>query len=545
MLGARSATALLVVALSPLSALQAQDSDAALLPAAQPIEAAIDHYIDAGLREAGVVPAPRADDPTWLRRVTLDLVGRIPTVAETEQFLHDNDPQKAIKAVDRLLASGGFVRHQGQEFATMLQVEDGRRPTRNALQDYLEAAFADHRGWDRIFREILLPDDNDPKQRGAGEFLKARVKETDRLTIDVSTLFLGVNVSCAQCHDHPHVPAWTQDHFYGLKSFFARTVDVGGLVVEKDFGSVKYVPNKKKEKLAPVMFLTGKVVDVPGIKEPSKDEKKHEQDRLESAKKNKKAPAPPHFSLRAKFVETALQPGENVFFSRAIVNRLFYRFMGQGMVMPLDQMHVENPPSHPALLQWLSRDLVAHQYDLRRLMRGIVLSNAYARTSVWAGETPPEANLFAVAQIRPLAPMQLALSLEVATSTQKPLADLKTQDNRLLDLSKNAARWAPLFPPLRPGFQVGVGEALLFANNGQLLKELLSGPFSLVTSMRAEPDLARRAEMAIETTLSRPATASEIHAAVEYLQRREDRPEEGCQQVVWALLTSAEFRFNH
>ena len=545
MLSARSASALLVVALFPLPSLYAQDADVTLLPAARSIEAVIDHYIDAGLREASVVPAPRADDATWLRRVTLDLAGRISTVAEMEEYLHDGDPQKAVKAVDRLLASGGFVRHQGQEFATMLQVEDGRRPARSVLQDYLEVAFADHRGWDRIFRDLILPNDNDPKQRGAGEFLKARVKETDRLTIDVSTLFLGVNVSCAQCHDHPHVHAWTQDHFYGLKSFFARTVDVGGSVGEKEFGSVKYVPNKKKEKVAPVMFLTGKIIDVPGSNEPNKEEKKKEQDRLESAKKDKKAPAPPHFSLRAKFVETALQPGENAYFSRAIVNRLFYRFMGQGMVMPLDQMHVENPASHPALLQWLSRDLVSHQYDLRRLMRGIVLSNAYARTSLWAGETPPEANLFAVAQIRPLAPMQLALSLEVATSTQKPLADLKTQDNRLLDLSKNAARWAPLFPPLRPGFQVGVGEALLFANNGALLKELLSGAFSLVTLMRAEPDLARRAEMAVEATLSRPATAPEIHAAVEYLQKREDRPEEGCQQLVWALLTSSEFRFNH
>ena len=545
MLFARTAAALLVVALLPLSMLQAQDADATLLPATRPIEEAIDHYIDAGLREAHVVPAPRADDATWLRRVTLDLIGRISTAAETEEYLRDTDPQKAIKAVDRLLGSGGFARHQGQEFATMLQVDDGRRPARSALQDYLESAFADQRGWDRIFREIMLPDDNDPKQRGAGEFLKARVKETDRLTIDVSTLFLGVNVSCAQCHDHPHVPAWTQDHFYGLKSFFARTVDVGGFVGEKDFGSVKYVPNKKKEKLAPVMFLTGKIVDVPGIKEPSREEKKHEQDRLESAKKSKKAPAPPNFSLRAKFVETALQPGENAFFSRAIVNRLFFRFMGQGMVMPLDQMHVENPASHPALLQWLSCDLVTHQYDLRRLMRGIVLSSAYARTSVWAGETPPEANLFAVAQVRPLAPMQLATSLELATSNQKPLAELKSQDKRLQELSKKAARWAASFPPLRPGFQVGVGEAMLFANNAALLKELLSGPDSLVARMQSEPDLARRAEMAIETTLSRPATAPEIHAAVEYLQRREDRPEEGCQQVVWALLTSAEFRFNH
>src|SRR5262249_49650059 len=159
---------------------------------------------------------------------------------------------------------------------------------------------------------------------------------------------------------------------------------------------------KKPEKVAPVMFLTGKPLDVPGLAEPTKEEKQKEQDRLETAKKNKKAPALPQFSLRAKLVETALQPGEDTFFSRAIVNRLFYRFLGGGLVMPLDQMHLETPASHPELLQWLARDLVDHQYDLRRFMRGIVLSNTYGRASRWEGANVPAAKWFAVASVRPL-----------------------------------------------------------------------------------------------------------------------------------------------
>ncbi|HEV8062500.1 MAG TPA: DUF1553 domain-containing protein, partial [Gemmataceae bacterium] len=446
---------------------------------------------------------------------------------------------------DRLLLSPSFARHQAQEFVTLMQVQDGRKGTKGPLQDYLAASFRENKSWDRIFREILVADDNDPKAKGASEFVKARVKDIDRLTIDVSTVFFGVNVSCAQCHDHPHVPAWTQDHFYGLKSFFSRTTDVAGFVGEKDFGFVKYVPNKKPEKTAPVMFLTGTTFDVPGLKEPTKEEKKKDQDRLESAKKAKKIPKPPQFSLRAKLVDVALEPTQQTFFARAIVNRLVYRFLGCGLVMPLDQMHVENPPSHPELLHWLARDLANHQYDLRRLIRGIVLSNTYGRTSRWEGDHVPEAKSFAVAQVRPLSPMQMAVSLKLATMNQQLPLETQPREKRLEELAKGSERLALSFPQPGVNFQVGVGEALLFANNEALFRELLSGPDNLVARLETEPDPAKQAVIAIQTVLSRQAKPEEIQAAVEYLKQRVTRPEQGCQQLVWALLASPEFRFNH
>ena len=196
-------------------------------PADVPIEQAIDRAIDAGLSKASLKPAAPADDATLLRRLTLDLVGRIPTVAETTAYLADTDPAKKSKLVDRLMASGGFARHQAQEFATLMQNDQKPRKggKTTALRDYLRAAIAENRPWDRIFRELMLPDQAEPKVNGAEEFLKSRVKDLNRLTIDVSTIFFGVNVSCAQCHDHPQVSDWTQDHFYGMKSFFARTFE--------------------------------------------------------------------------------------------------------------------------------------------------------------------------------------------------------------------------------------------------------------------------------------------------------------------------------
>src|SRR5437764_1838225 len=114
----------------------------------------------------------------------------------------------------------------------------------------------------------------DPKSKDSDEFLKTRIKDLNRLTIDVSTVFFGVNVSCAQCHDHPHVRDWTQDVFYGMKSFFARSFDANGVLGEYDAGQVKYIPNKGKEKVAPVMFLTGKRLELPNVREPNGEDRK-------------------------------------------------------------------------------------------------------------------------------------------------------------------------------------------------------------------------------------------------------------------------------
>jgi hypothetical protein len=520
-----------------------------LLPADGPIEHGIDHYIDVKLKEAKTKPAPLADDAAILRRLTLDLNGRVPVLSELQEYLSSSDPDKKGKLVDRLMASSAFPRHNAQQFLAFMQTSDGQRrkgDKGNPLYDYLLTSFAENRSWDRMFREMMLPDEKDPKMQGASDFLKTRIKDLNRVTIDVSTTFFGVNVSCAQCHDHPHVQAWTQDQFYGMKSFFARTIDAGGFLGERDFGNVKYIPNKGKEKVAPILFLNGKQIDAPGMTDPTGDERKKEQMRLDVGKKAKAPPAPPQFSLRAKLVDTALSPDQREFFARNIANRLVHRFFGRGLVMPLDQVHSENPASHPELLDWLARDLAEHGYDLRRLTRGIVLSKAYARSSRWDGDKLPDEGLFALANVRPLAPMQLAVSLKLATADPQAWpAERQKLEARIDAVEKAASGLASLFPQPGNNFQVGVAEAMLFANNEALQKSLLEGAGTLTDRMKQEPDFTKRADLAVRTVLSRPGRRDELQVLVGYMQRRQDRPDAACQQVVWALLTSAELRFNH
>jgi Protein of unknown function (DUF1553) len=356
-----------------------------------------------------------------------------------------------------------------------------------------------------------------------------------------------VNISCAQCHDHPHVHDWKQDHFYGMKAFFARTFENAGRLAERDQGVVKFIPNKGKEKVALVMFLTGKIIEEPAAPKPTEPEPpaKGKKGKAKGVKPGKTVP--PGEGLRAKLVALALEPGQRDYFARAIVNRVFHRLLGRGLVMPLDQMHSANPPSHPELLHWLARDVIEHGYDLRRLVRGLVLSNAYARGSRWDDGEAPEEKLFAVAQVRPLTPMQLAVSLRLATADPEGLAGTDGGAEKKLEaLEKSAARLAGLFPQPGDNFQVGASEAMLFANNEGLLKEVLAdAPGSLVHRLKQVPELERRAELAVRSVLSRLARPEEIRALVEYLRQREDRPAAACQQAVWALLASAEFRFSH
>jgi hypothetical protein len=212
-------------------------------------------------------------------------------------------------------------------------------------------------------------------------------------------------------------------------------------------------------------------------------------------------------------------------------------------------MHSANPPTHPRLLDWLARDLIAHHYDLRRLICGIVLSKTYGRTSQWLGDDRPRERYFAVAQVRPLTPMQLAVSLRLASTAPKQLsADLKPEEfeKRIEQLEASARGFASEIERPTDDFLISVDEALLFSNSERVQQEFLSaGRDRLLGQLKETRDRKQAIELAIRNVLSRPATAEEISILDDYLSAHQDRPGEAYQHVVWALLASSEFRFNH
>jgi len=518
---------------------------AELPPDTLPIPQVIDMLVDAKLTEENVTPAPQADDLTIVRRLTLDLLGRIPTVGESDAYLASKDADKRTKLVDRLIASPAFARYQAILFDVMLNERPGSGGKNGSLRDYLLVAMKENRQWDRMFREMMLPDE---AMKGSTEFLRPRLTDADKLTNEVSVSFFGVNVSCAQCHDHPLVKDWTQDHFFGMKSFLTRTYDASGFIAERDSGVVKFKPTKGPERAAKLMFLTGAVVETDTLREPNKDEQKREKEVTEKAKSAKLAPGVPAFSARAKLVQTALQPKESVYFAKSIVNRLWHRLFGLGIVMPLDQMHSENPPTHPELLEWLARDMAAHKYDLQRLIRGIAISKAYSRSSQYPSDTHPDVRTFAVARLRPLTPQQLGTSLKIATTDPKTYDALKPQEfEQRIEQAESAGRGiAAMIAQPTDTFQIGVSEALFFSNGERVMKELLiDGGGSLLGRAKLEKTPAETVKLFIHTALGRPATDDEIRTLASYLTSRNDRLPEAQRQVLWALATCPEFRFNH
>lgn len=536
----------LIATLSPARLVAAAD----LLPAEKSVESVIDHYVDEMIAADSVEPAEQIGELNLLRRLMLDLAGRIPTTAETKAYLADRSETKRQELVDRLLASPDFAFHHRNELDRELLPKnrgDGD------FRKYLLWATQQNRPWDRMFQDMVVGDESDEYQKAAMQFLRTRVSSVDDLTNDTSILFFGVNVSCAQCHDHPLADDWKQDHYFGMQSFFSRTyLTKSKTVAEKFYGDVKFKTTKGVEKQARFMFLNGSVADEPE-KQLSDDERKKLDEEVKKLQKDDKArPRKPDFSPRNELVRLALSDEGASFFAKNIVNRIWNRMFGRGIVDPPDQIHSGNPASHPELLDWLARDLRTHGYDLKRLIRGIALSQTYSRSSRWEKETEaPGDYYFALAQPRILTPRQYSISLFIAARnpphwdqwSTKPPEEWAPERERL---EKRTDSWFRLFEPPTANYQVPVDEALLFSNSSQIRDDLLrdSGE-RLLGYLKGIDDQPKAVEAAFWAILSRPPTDEEKLTIGKYLDSRSDDRTAAMKQVLWALITGPEVRFNY
>ncbi len=511
----------------------------------KPIAEVIDEYIDAKLARSKVKPVSAASDANYLRRVMLDLVGRIPSVAGLNEFVESDDADKVVRLVNRLMKTPGFARHQVTEWEWRLVDGDGRN-----FRKYLERAVDERRSWDQVFREIIVADEFGEPTRHSSDFIRKLGNDLDKLANDVSVRFFGVNISCAQCHDHPLVPAWKQDHYYGMKSFFSRTFLNGDFPAERAYGTVSFKTTKGEEKKARLMFLTGTVIDEPESKEPDKEEEKKIKDALEKLKKEKKPVPAPDFSRRAQLARIGVAKEQGGFFARAAVNFTWHRLMGRGLVMPLDQLHGQNQPSHPELLAWLARDFETHGFDLNRLIRGIVLSRAYARESRWRTDDRPESALFAVAIPRPMTPHQMGAALRIATSDPEAFISLSEKpeelEKRVEDLAKGGSGWVREFPRQTGEFQLPVEEALYLSNNDRIVRDLLrTSGGTVLNRILANDDDGKNIRMLFRAVLTRIPSDEEVKLLSNYVKLHSEKPSEAWQQVLWAMLSGVEFRFNH
>lgn len=520
--------------------------------AAPPLHEQIDQVVAAGQPDFEKHAAPLACDAEFLRRVTLDLTGTIPTAAEARAFLADASPDKRAKLIDRLLASPEHARHLATVFDVLLME---RRPDKHvpraAWLEYLRASFAANKPWDQLVGELLSADGSDPKARPAAKFLLDRDADPNVLTRDVSRLFLGINLQCCQCHDHPLVADYKQDDYYGLFAFVSRSFvftdkGKGAVLAEKAEGDVSF---QSVFDPAKVTKTTGP--HVPGgklVAEPT----------FAKGQEYEVAPAKdvrpvPKFSRRAQLAPQLTSRGYAQF-KRASANRFWALLMGRGLVHPLDMDHSANPPSHPALLDLLAEEFAAGNFNIRAFLRELALSRTYQRSSeLPAGvEKVPPASYLA-ARLKPLGPEELAWALMQATgltdAERKALGQSANEAALSARLAGNVTPFVRTFggQPGQPetGFQATLDQALFLSNGAAVRGWLTPRPGNLVDRLLACKGSGVVADELYLSVLTRPPGDDERRDVAEYLKGRDQDRAAALQELAWALLATAEFRFNH
>ena len=492
--------------------------------------ATIDWFLQASWKKDKLEPARLASDSVFARRVYLDLAGRIPTQSELRQFVGDYHGDKRELLVTKLLASEDYPRHFREVFDTLLM---GRGSGKNAAWSaYLEEALRTNRPWNAIVREILVARPTERSQQGATWFLAARKNNYQAIAEAVAPVAFGVKIGCAQCHNHPLAWEIEQRHYWGLVAAFNRgknvDTDSGTGISESAIGGfVNFANLKKESQPAALAFLNGKSVSE---RIPSADEKEVDKPELYTVPAGARTAAVPKFSRREALADSVTR--ENPLLARAFVNRLWAKLMGRGFVQPADQLDSKHRASHPELLDWLAKDFEASSYNIQRLVKNIVLTRAYQLDAKMASKTLPPPESFARALEKPLSAEQLLLSLQVATGSKGDSGELERG-------------FVKAFPDLMPDTYNPSLQQALFLTNSPLVEKLLKpAPGNTTAALAILPTPEARVRGAFQVAFGRAPDATEL-AQCQAVLKTASSPERGVQNLLWALLTSAEFQVNH
>lgn len=552
----------------------------------------IDRMLAAKLKALNIVPSPRCDDLTFVRRVHLDVTGQLPTPEEVRRFLADPAKDKREKLIDDLL------RHplHAAVWATKLcdiTGADNRvlydRAVSN-VHDWFRNKLAANWPWDRIVQGVMIATSADGRaaedilaeQKRIAAEKKQPKSDTPppssekpwesgyalRNTLDVffdnnkfrvqagpdkgkidpipiaqqaATAFLGVRLECAECHKHPH-DRWSQEDFLGFTLSFAyinrgqdpslkkKKVNFNGLhVAESPLAHFAMVTESKS--------IKPRVLGGPDIKlEPGEDPRAH--------------------------VWKWMVGPDNPYFAQAIVNRVWAYYFGKGLVDPVDALSTANPPSHPDVLDELVRDFKAHSYDLRHLHRRIVNLAAYQRTWETNASNAKDERNYSHRLLRRMSAEQAVDAVAQATGTRVDLKPVYSGDpNRPFERSIE-------YPLSRPGGgdayllkifdkpqrtvscdceraeTPNLSQALYFYNDAALIKKITDKDGRLAKLLAGEKDNVKLLDELYLATLSRSPTDAERSHAMRYLETAKSRAE-GFEDLLWALLNRREFLVLH
>lgn len=486
---------------------------------------AIDERIFAKLKKLRLLPAEVCSDEVFVRRVHLDIVGILPTVEETRRFLDDPNPEKRAALIDALLERPEFPEIWAMKWADLLRVKATNELDRKAMHrynDWLRESFAGNKRIDQMVRELLTSQ--------GGNFTTPAVNyyvvESDPRMIaeNVAQVFLGLQIKCAQCHNHPF-EQWAMDDYYSFASFFSQVGRKGSsdpretILFNRGSGEVNHFRGSYS---LPPKFLGGAAPDTTG------------RDRRE-------------------VVAEWLTSPENPWFAKNIANRVWDHFFGGGIVDPVDDVRATNPPSHPDLLDDLARRLVETDYDLRALVRDICNSHTYQQSTRPRSPEYGDTRNFACQKVRRLPAEQL---LDAITS----VTDYKVKFNNL-PLGARAAQVADgnsgnyflsLFgrPPrdtvcaCERREEPTLGQALHLINGDAIDAAIRSEEGRLAGLVSSTTEDGPVLEELYLAAFARRPLDEERTAVSGHLAGAENR-REVFEDVLWSILNSKEFVFNH
>ena len=496
----------------------------------------IDAIVAARWAEMGATPAPMSDDAEFLRRAALDVAGRIPLASEAQEFFQDRDPEKRQKLVNALLDGPAYPNHMTNLWRELMLPEAaGNFQIQFFTADFdvwLRSRFANNTRYDQIVREVLTVSVQNGQnifnaRRGQTAkpspfaYLAAKDGKPENLAGSAARLFMGVRIECAQCHNHPFAK-WKREEFWGLAAFFSgiqRQGNGDAIFQATDTGKAKpeiTIPGSK----------LGREGRLPRGEQPDW----------------KKTPSP------REALALWLTSKENPYFAKEAVNRVWSQFFGTGIVDPVDDMGSDHAPSHPEVIETLTDQFVAHDFDMKYLIRAITSSRAYQLSSAGGSPSSDAYHLYDRMAVKGLTPIQLYDSMIRATGIRRepPPPAFSINPNSLRGEFLERFSNQDEKPTER---QMSILQALTLMN-GRLVTDGTTPGNGKTLSAVADAfflDTPGKIEMLYLATLSRRPTPEEVGRLVPYLEQGGTslNPRKAMADVFWSLVGSAEFVLNH
>ena len=507
----------------------------AIVPHGEPLAAIPNfqpnNYVDelavARWKKLGLLPSSVCDDATFLRRLTVDLCGRLPTADEARAFLADGAADKRSRAIDRLLDSPDYPSYFALRWGAILRNSNlaGANQAAYAFHDWLRDQIARNVPYDEFVRGIIAAAGEWQDAPAINWYWQMRDDQLHQVTADTAQVFLGIRLQCARCHHHPY-ERWGQADYYGLAGFFTR-------LGRKSFGE-------------PPPYYAASTVTA-GEKDPHTG-KTPEPKYLDGPA----AKFTPEEDPRHALVDWMARP-DNPFFARALVNRMWGHFFGRGIYNEVDDQRESNPPSNPELLDALAQDFIKHKFDVKYVIRTILNSRVYQLSSEPTPANQHDQQNFARHYAQRLIAEVFYDAVNQATGAKADFSGVAA-GARAVDLPHEGFGSYFLDTFDRPRRVTGcecerssgatLSQVLLLANSDEVENKLRSpqGAIAkLVKSGKSNPEIIE--ELYLTAYARRPAK-EELEKAVAYVGLQKNR-QEALEDVLWVVLNSREFMFNH